>query len=321
MKLKYLLLTSLVVPFLFAKAQTVPSEFEQITHLVTFGPDSKPGWGDDDHNQVFFFIVPAAYTKPVYIRVFDPGVGGKIDEKNKEWNTKTRFTVYGGAGAFSNPDAQLIDPQGEYNSGDMMASKTFGSDGTLDGEWYTFGPFNPQEGEKVDQFEGNVFKIIAEGIEGDDGNLYKYFLSTQADRNRSVEGSNAFTYEYSFRLPEGQDMVAHLYPFIDKDVLSITQHNFDFDSEGSIRLYSVAKNRRSASASGNRSWSESKHMISEEEKNTTIDLQITKRKDSRNDMVCYITNQYDQAVAFFSVPVGGPPKFKYKVDVKYRQGN
>ncbi|MEQ8904513.1 hypothetical protein [Ekhidna sp.] len=300
-------------------AQMVPSSFEQIDYLVTFGPESKKSWGDDDYSQVFFFVVPASFTKPVYIRVFDASTGSNIDERNGTWNTMTKFSVYGGKGTHSDPDSRKTDPVGNYKSGRLMASKTFSADDRYDNRWYTFGPFNPLEGEKSEEMNGaHIFKIVADGVQGNDGNLYKYFLSTQPDINRAVEGANAFTYEYSFRLPEAVNSVAHLYPFIDKEMVSLTQHNFDFDKEGSVLIYTVAKNRHQADVSANNSWGISKHLIEDEEKNTSMDLQIVKRRTSRNDMVCFVTNQYDEAVAFFSSPIGGPPKYKYKVDVKYK---
>ncbi|MFY0607484.1 MAG: hypothetical protein JXR10_12260 [Cyclobacteriaceae bacterium] len=299
-------------------AQLVPSAFEQITYLVTFGSESDKGYGDDDFSQVFFFVVPETFTKPVYIRVFDPDVGGGIDEPKGEWDTSTKFSVYGGAGTHSHEDAKKTDPVGNYKSGNLMATKTFRADDRYDQKWYTFGPFNPLEGEDSKLLGGRIFKVIAEGRSGNDGNLYKYFLSTQPYENKAVEGANAFTYEYSFRLPEQAKSIAHLYPFIDKNVTSITQHNFDFDDDGSLLIYSIAKNRHVAKASTHQQWGSSKHPIVDEEKNTTVDVQIVKKINSRNDMVCYITNQYDEAVAFFSVPVGGPPKFKYKVDIRYK---
>lgn len=301
-----------------ASAQMVPSTFEQIDYLVTFGAKSNPAWGDDDHSQVFFFVVPSSFTKPIYIRLYDASTGSNIDERNGTWDTKTKFSVYGGVGTHSHPDSRKTDPVGKYKSGNLMASKTFANETRYDNKWYSFGPFNPLEGEESEQMGGYVFKVIAEGITGDDGNLYKYFLSTQPDLNRDVEGANAFTYEYSFRLPEAANSVAHLYPFIDKDMVSITQHNFDFDKEGAVLIYSVAKNRHKAEVSSNNNWGTSKHMIAEEEKNTSMDLQIVKSVTSRNDMACYLTNQYGDAVPFFSSPIGGPPKYKYKVDVKYK---
>lgn len=304
--------------FTWVQAQQVPSQFEQISYLVTFGSESAPGWGDDDHSQVFFFVIPESFTKPVYIRVYDPDIGGALDEPNGAWDTAVKFSVYGGKGNHSNPDARKTDPVGDYKSGTLISTRTFRQSTKYDKKWYTFGPINPMEGEWVPELNGRVIKIVADGISGNDGNLFQYFLSTRADENKSVEGSNAFTYEYSFRLPERKGSVAHLYPFVDDNVVSITQHNFDFDNEGSVLIYSVAKNRHRANTSANKQWAKSKHILDESEKNTTVDMQIAKSMSSRNDMVCYVTNQYDEAVAFFSVPVGGPPKFKYKVNVRYK---
>lgn len=298
-------------------AQIVPSEFEHIEYLVTFGEDGNRAWGDDDHVQTFFFVIPKTFTAPVYIRVFDPETGGTLDEANGAFDTKTRFSVYAGRGAHSHPDARRIDPTGNFKSGQLLYSKVFGNESKYNEQWHTFGPLNPLEGEESEKLAGYVFKIVAEGLEGNDGNLYRYFLSVNPDNNKEVEGSNAFTYEYSFRLPESRKIVTHLYPFIDDRVVSFTQHNFDYDNEGDVFIYSIAKNRHEGTASANLNWAKSKHFVTDEEKNTTVDIQLVKRKDSRNDMVMYLKNQYDEAIAFFSTPIGGPPKFKYKVDINY----
>ncbi len=317
MKSITVLTISLVCLFTFrVSAQMVPGEFEQIDFLITFGKSCPTNWGDDDYSQTFFFIIPESFTHPVYIRVFDPDIGGEHDQANGEFDTKIKYEVYGGSGTYSEPDARTIHPKGNYKSGTLIATKTFGQNELYDNEWYSFGPINPLEGEFVDELDGYVIKIIAEGVRGNDGNLYKYFLSTQHDANKDVEGANAFTYEYSFRLPESARQVVHLYPFIDRNVVSIKQHNFDLDDEAQVMLYSVSKNRHNGNISGNDVWSQSKHLIDEEEKNSTLDIQILKTKPSHNDVVAYVTNQYDEAVAFFSNPIGGPPKYKYKVNVK-----
>ena len=309
-----LLLWGLASPL---QAQQVPNQAEKITYLVTFGPQAHGGWGDDDHTQIFFFTVPKSHKAPVFLRVYDPDAGGAVDEPNGIFNTITNFSIYGGQGAFSNKEARNIEPgQGAF-SGTLLSSKSFASDEKFDEKWYTFGPFNPQQGEESPETKGYVFKVVARGVEGDDGNLYKYFLSTKPDLNKAVDGANAFTYEYSFRLPTDPGMVAHLYPFVDDNVVSLKQNNFDFDKDGEIVLYSVAKNREPAKSSGDSFWESSLHKISPDEQNTTVDFQIVKKTASRNDMVIYITNQYNQPVPFFAIPIGGPPKYKYQVNVSY----
>ena len=43
---------------------------------------------------------------PVYLRIFDPDMGNKHDEFVGAPNTSTRFSVYGGKGAFSSKEAR-----------------------------------------------------------------------------------------------------------------------------------------------------------------------------------------------------------------------
>ena len=52
-----------------------------------------------------------------------------------------------------------------------------------------------------------------------------------------------------------------------------------------------------------------------EEKNTTLDIQIQKNNEGESAMCLYITNQYDEAIPFYAVPIGGPPKYKYDLKV------
>lgn len=304
--------------WLSAFGQRIPNETENIDYLVTFGKDAPVSWGDDDYTQVFFFFVPSEYTEPIYLRVFDPNIGGEIDEIKGDWNSSTKISIYGGHGAHSDKDARKVDPVGNYRSGKLLDSKIFKDENRYDNVWYTFGPFNPIEGEKDPEIlRGRVFKVITEGISGDDGNLYQYFLSADADKNEEIEGSNAFTYEYSFRLPENTAEISHIYPFIDKDVVSITQHNFDFDFDGDLVIYSVSKNRHKMKKSANLKWASSVHEITKEEQNTTIEIQIIKQGKANNNMVFFLRNQYDEAVRFYTIPIGGPPRYKYIVNLEY----
>ncbi len=300
------------------RGQAVPSELESVDYLVTFGKGGETKWGDDDFSQVFFFSVPNELKSSFYIRVFDPDCGGGIDEDNKGFNTKTKFSVYGGAGAHSNPDSKNVDPKGNYKAGTLLSTKTFGVSPAYDGKWYSFGPFHAEQGEDLQGTNSKVFKLIADGVVGDDGNLYKYFLSSKADANVSVTGGNAFTYEYAVRLRSRKGAVTHLYPHIDKTVAAVIQHNFDGDNDVDILVYSVAKNRHVGKVSNENIWVQSRHNVVPQERNTSYDLQIVKKSSFDNDIVIYVTNQYNEPIPFYSVPIGGPPKYKYKVKLNYK---
>ena len=317
--MKYLVITFSLFLVGKAWAQAVPATEENIPFLVTFGNKAESSFGDDDHTQIFFFVIPKTQIKPVYLRVFDPDTGGQHDELNGSADTKTTFSVYGGKGCITDKDARSTSPVGNYKSGNMLRTKTFAQDDSYDNKWYTFGPINPSEGELSEKYGGYIIKIIAQGVSGNDGNLYRYFMSTDANDNKAVEGGNAFTFEYSFRLHTSSSQISHIYPYIDSAVISVKQSNFDWDNDGQIKIISVAKRGEMATVSGDNKWAFSSHDVVDSEKGKSLDVQFIKNPGSNspnNNIVFYITNQYGESLPFFTIPIGGIPKFKYQIKVK-----
>ena len=299
--------------------QPVPAQDENIPYLVTFGNKAATSWGDDDFSETFFFRIPSTFKDPIFIRVFDPDCGGQIDELNGEFNTKTLFSVYGGKGCWSNKDAQQTDPVGDYKSGVLLASKVFAVNPRYDNNWYTFGPFNPSEGEYVEKFDGRIFKVIADGIDGDDGNLYRYFLSTKYDENKPVEGGNAFAYEYTFRMYDDPNEVSHIYPYVDDKTVTVKLSNFDWDGDGVIRTVSVARRGQNSPISYDDQWASDEFKIFDEEKNHSLDIQFIKKKSPpvlNNNVVVNVRNQYNELLPFFVIPIGGVPKYNYNIGAK-----
>lgn len=300
-------------------SQPVPAVDENIPYLMTFGGNAETSWGDDDFCQIFFCFIPPSQTSPVYIRVYDPDTGGDLDEVKGEFNTVVNFSIYGGIGCWSDTAAQGIHPRGNYKSGYLMASKSFGIDSKYNKQWYTFGPFNPLEGEYVERLGGRVFKIIAQGISGDDGNIYRYFLSTSPVGNTAVEGGNLFTYKYHFRFSDDQKQVCQIYPYVDDRTISIQISNFDWDNDGVIRIFSVAKNGILSDVSGEDNWVIRKFPIVDEEKNSTIEIQFIKNQSvevKNNNVVVAVQNQYGDALPFYVIPIGGIPVYSPKIQMK-----
>lgn len=298
-------------------AQQVPANDQNFPFLVTFGNKAEKSWGDDDFVQTFFFCVPQTSTQPIYIRVYDPDAGGMADENRGGYDTRTRYTVYGGSGAHSNPDARKQDPVGNFRSGVALKTMTFGNDTAYDSDWYTFGPFSPIEGELQPDFGGYVFKIIIEGLEGDDGNLYKLFLSSKRDQNVEMEGGNSFAYEFCFRLPDQIGSVSHIYPFVSLNVIAVKINIFDYDADGMVRIVSVAKKGELFRAEGDGKWVDTTHPTVTDEINTSLDVQFVKQHAVRNNnIVVYITNQYGELLPFYTVPIGGVPRYRYKIGMK-----
>ena len=300
-------------------SQSAPAIDENIPYLVTFGGDAVTSWGDDDFCQIFYCLIPSLQTDPVYIRVYDPDTGGAIDEAKGEFNTITNFSVYGGKGCWLDTAALVISKTGNYKNGYLLSSKSFGTDPKYDKKWYSFGPFNPSEGEYVEKLGGRVLKIIAQGISGDDGNLYKYFLSTSPVENIAVEGGNLFTYKYHLRLSDDQKHVSQIYPFADERTISIQVSNFDWDNDGIIRIFSVAKNGILCDVSGENNWVVREFPIVAEEKNSTVEIQFIKNQTVQirnNNVVIIVRNQYGVSLPFYVVPIGGVPVYSPKIRMK-----
>ncbi len=127
--MKYLIcaLSAVIVAMGAVEAQPVPAGDENIPYLMTFGPKAGTSWGDDDFSQAFFFLIPKSFSQPVYIRVYDPEVSGTTDELNGIFDTRMTYSIFGGKESYSGKDEQETQPVGNYKSGNLLASKTFGN--------------------------------------------------------------------------------------------------------------------------------------------------------------------------------------------------
>ncbi|UCC65352.1 MAG: IPT/TIG domain-containing protein, partial [Anaerolineae bacterium] len=87
----------------------IPSNTLETSSLVTFGTD--PGAsanGDNDSVQVIFLELPDTYGGPLYVRIFDPDLGGggitdidtRLPVPGGAFDTATTFSLYGGVGAY-----------------------------------------------------------------------------------------------------------------------------------------------------------------------------------------------------------------------------
>jgi hypothetical protein len=228
------------------------------------------------------------------------------------------FSVYGGKGV--DPDKNLASrglKKGEnYKQGNLLASRVFGDEPKIDNGYYSFGPFNPTEGDYNEKWRCYIFKIVCEGITGDDGNLYKYFLTRDQNNNLPIEGANAFTYEYTFRMWNNTKSVSHIYPYVDTGVVSIKLRNFDWDNDGVILVVSTYKQGISVPISNEDDWKESKIPIEQAEIGKSLDFQFHKKQDylvKNNNVVVTIENQRGDALPFYSSPIGGVPVYQPRI--------
>jgi hypothetical protein len=317
----YLIIAGIFLYLSFSRqvaGQPVPGQDENIPFLVTFGKNGDIKWGDDDFSQTFFFAVPPDFKGRFYIRVFDPDTGGQNDELQGVWNTKMLYSVYGGKGVDPeiNIDSRGIQPTGNYKSGTLLASKIFANDPQYDNTYYTFGPFIATQGDLNEKWNKYMFKIICDGISGDDGNLYRYFLSREPDKDVPIEGANAFTYEYTFRMWNDIKSVSHIYPYIDTGIVYVQQSNFDWDDDGEILVVSRVRKGVTVPVSSQSNWAISKIAIEPGEVGSSLDFQFHKKQEyliRNNNVVISLENQRGDNLKFFAAPIGGVPVYEPKV--------
>jgi len=315
-KRKLLFVAVMMSAIFGVKGQEVPSAEENIPFLVTFGKKAGTKWGDNDFSQVWFFLVPETYKGMVHLRVFDPDIGGLNDEANGPFDSKAQYSVYGGKDAFTHPDMLEVNPKKNYKTGNMLGTRVFGVDPRFDNKWFTFGPFNPTEGEYFPDYSGYIFKLVCEGIDGDDGNMYRYFMSTSATENIPIEGGNAFAYEYTFRLHDDPKQISHIYPFVDQETFKIKMENFDWDDDGVIRVTSEVRRELLCNVSGDNVWVATEFAVHEGEKGKSLDIQFIKKGVKNNNVVITVRNQKGDLLKFYSSPIGGVPKYKYGIDAR-----
>jgi len=311
----------IVLPLAELSGQQVPGKDENVPFLVTFGKNGETSWGDDDFVQIFFFTIPRDYNQQFYIKVFDPDTGGEHDEIQGFWDTRSLFTVYGGRGVDpdKNEESRGLLEGVNFKTGNLLASRAFGEEVRYDNDYYAFGPFNPTEGDFNEKWDSYIFKIICEGVSGDDGNLYRYFLSRSPDTDLPIEGANAFTYEYTFRMWNNFESVAHIYPYIDTGIVSIKQKNFDWDDDGVILVISQYRQGVSVPISAEDNWTESTIPVVDEEIGKSFDFRFYKKQGDlvrNNNVVVSLENQRGDALQFFSSPIGGVPVYQPKTLIR-----
>ncbi len=305
--------------------QAVPGKDENIPFLVTFGKYGETSWGDDDFYQVWFFSIPKSFNQQFYIRIFDPDCGGEHDEIQGDFNTRTSFSVYGGKGVDPDQNQEsrgllsLKDFKRYGLKGTLLQMQTFGGEARYDNKYISFGPFTPTAGDPSKKWPVYMFMIVIEGVSGDDGNLYKFFLSRDQERDIPVEGANAFTYEYTFRMWNDDKSESNIYPYVDTGVIWVKQKNFDWDNDGHIKIISRYKQGISAAHSIENDWKESRVGIEPDEIGGSLDFKFIRNKESwakNNNVVMTIENQFGEALPFYSSPIGGVPYYKGQIGSK-----
>jgi PKD repeat protein len=194
--------------------------------MVTFGNEAEQIQGDDDFMEILFIKIPITQDQNHYLRLFDPDCGGANDEAFGPWDTQTRFTVFGGSGAYSTLGLHQTKPlERLIHSGTEITSKVFGESAILDNRWHTVLQLDLAQGEQIDGFA--YFRLLIQGEGGNDGNVFDVTISTDNKLNRPPSGLEIFSYSPIVSIPKVWNRFAEARFIIPSAPVSIS--NFDLE--------------------------------------------------------------------------------------------
>jgi PKD repeat protein len=262
--------------------------------LVTYGARAATQEGDHDHRQVVYISIPETRTEPVFVRLFDPDTAGSFDTALGAWqDSTTRFSVFGGAGAFAAPasfDAPLHD------GGTLLAERDYGASSALDGQWTLFATLDPAQGDLV--HDRRVFRLEVDGFRGDDGNVYDIFASLVADANLWADGVEMFTYVPTVRVPD-DDLLTELRFIVPSQTTDLTVHNFD--ASGAEVAFSTPFRTVPLEPSGQDDWKAGRVALEAIDQGRVAALTLRHGEEIPNDISLYVTGS-DGALVPLELP-------------------
>lgn len=280
----------------------------EASFLTTYGANpTAASNGDNDSVQVIFLEVPDTLTETLYVRLYDADVGGGLTETidadypffSNNWDTSTTFSLYGGAGAYTHPNARQATfaslTDSGITSGTLLASQTFTQNTALDHAWFTLAAVAPNQGEHVGS--KYVFKLSVVGIIGNDGNLYNVALSTSNSANVIPQGARIFAYSWTFRLPNVVSL--QLYPYVTSSTATFNQYNFDMDNTATIRITTPITVYAVTAISGEGAWVTSSYPVASSEQQVTWAVRFNDI-GTGNDGTAWFTDQNGTPLPIFT---------------------
>lgn len=219
--------------------------------FVTYGSDAAIGEGDDDFRQIFFFKVDSSEKRNLFFKIFDAECGGANDNSFSGFDTKTKYSLYGGSGAFSASTVHSFNPDdADVRAGDLLRQVEMGDEPQFDNNWYVLSKVRPESGELI---EGKYFfKLVVEGLSGNDANVFELFLSTSEFRNYNPEGAEMFSFSPTIRLPN-YVKEAEVRFHIPANAGRLSVRNFDLEG-GAVKFETAFRSGLKLTSSGRGVW-------------------------------------------------------------------
>ncbi len=266
---------------------------QETSIMVTYGPKAPTREGDNDFVQIVYIEVPEATADTLYLRIFDADCGGRNDSRYVNWDTYTRFTLLGGQGAYSAPTTKKITPvERDRLSGTIIESKQFAEDNFRDNQWFNLTAFTAVQGEKIG--DKRYFKLLVEGVDGNDANVYDIAISAHPKRNLPPKGLKLYNYSPTIRLPE-TGVMAEMRFFVPRDVKSIVVHNFDL-AGAEMGVETAFRSNLPVPSTEQDAWSESEIVLEKNETDRLCALTFKGGREIPNDATFYVVEKKGEVI-------------------------
>ncbi|MEM7040014.1 MAG: hypothetical protein AAF570_23780 [Bacteroidota bacterium] len=256
--------------------QDIPCADYGPTWFVAGSPHAQPGFGAVQPHQTIYLLFPETTSQPIYIHVRSPHLEPGIDEADGVFDSQTAISVYGGQHALEDSIVRQYLPYNSHGrkanrSGSLLESAAFGVRAGPSEDWFTFGPFVVSQGDPNGSLPHCIgFKVIVEGISGNDLNLFHLRTSHHSNprlRRQGIPGMESYTYTFMFRMPLKKDIqhqVAHFFPYVETQGHNILFRNFDGDYPDldEIEAFGSATDIYPLAVSQNAQWKTSSFFIS-----------------------------------------------------------
>ncbi len=287
-------------------------EASQPPLLVTYGPQAGTREGDPDYRQVIYLSVPNNVKDRLFLRVFDPDAVGDHDLIYGRPNTLTRFTLFGGAGAFVGPtEGSVIEPIVPAKGGTQIGSEEFADDETTDGQWQTLFAVDPRRGDPVG--DRIVFRLDVEGMEGNDGNIYDVTLSLRDRRNLLPDGLRIFSFQPTVRVLDSKTLTEIRYQ-TPKEGGTLVVGNFDA-AHGRLHVTSRFESKKLIQ-SGQDNWRATTLPISPGERGAKGAVTAAGGREMPNDITLLLSDQENRLLPFDLPPRSFVPNRRPRIAVE-----
>lgn len=273
--------------------------------FINYGPKASPDEGDDNYVQVINIKLPVDYSGNAYLRLYDMSCGSSIDIPLGNWDSRFRFSIY--KNEFTEDNIRKEPGYKANNYSNIISHFETSYDSRYFNKWYTFANLAKH------QSGNSVYSLLVEGTEGNDGNAFEIFVSSDSLSNVPVEGVEIYSYEPTISLNQFSGLIS--FSVLAKhDDETITLNTFDFDGTRSY-FSSLLKNEILNVEANRRGWNQNNYDLTTYEMDNYCSIDIGPQNNITNDITFYFTGS-DNTKRLIQLP----PKEKKPAEIPNAEG-